>query len=31
MRKNAAKEMIEVPKDEYEMLKKEIYKTVKRQ
>ena len=30
MRKNAAKEMIEVPKDEYEMLK-EIYKTVKRQ
>jgi hypothetical protein len=30
MRKNAAKEMIEVPRDEYEMLK-EIYKTVKRQ
>jgi hypothetical protein len=30
MQKNTAKEMIEIPKDEYKMLK-EIYKTVKRQ
>jgi hypothetical protein len=30
MQKNIAKEMIEIPKDEYNMLK-EIYKTVKRQ
>ena len=30
MQKNIAKEMIEIPKDEYKMLK-EIYKTVKRQ
>lgn len=28
--KNMAKEMVEIPKDEYRMLK-EIYKTVKRQ
>jgi hypothetical protein len=30
MQKNIAKEMIEIPKNEYNMLK-EIYKTVKRQ
>jgi predicted RNase H-like nuclease len=30
MQKNIAKEMIEIPKDEYKMLK-EIYRTVKRQ
>jgi hypothetical protein len=30
MQKNIPKEMIEIPKDEYNMLK-EIYKTVKRQ
>jgi hypothetical protein len=30
MQKNVAKEMIEIPRDEYVMLK-EIYKTVKRQ
>jgi len=30
MRKNIAKEMIEIPRDEYKMLK-EIYETVKRQ
>jgi hypothetical protein len=30
MQKNTAKEMVEIPKDEYKMLK-EIYATVKRQ
>ncbi len=30
MEKSSAKEMVQVPRDEYEMLK-EIYKTVKRQ
>ena len=30
MQKNVAKEMIQIPKDEYEMLR-ENYKTVKRQ